>query len=48
MGISNNTMLVVNGCIYYYLQMIRGDSKDYNLLDNWVRGLKITSNVLSF
>ena len=27
--------------------MIRGDSKDYNLLDNWVRGLKITSNVLS-
>jgi hypothetical protein len=40
-------MLVVNGCIYYYLQMIRGDSKDYNLLDNWVRGLKITSNVLT-
>ena len=27
--------------------MIRGDSKDYNLLDNWVRGLKITSNILS-
>ena len=23
--------------------MIRGDSKDYNLLDNWVRGLKINS-----
>ena len=23
MGISNNTMLVVNGCIYYYLQMIK-------------------------
>ncbi len=40
-------MLDVNGCIYYYLQMIRGDSKDYNLLDNWVRGLKITSNILS-
>jgi hypothetical protein len=27
--------------------MIRGDSKEYNLLDNWVRGLKITSNILS-
>ena len=27
--------------------MIRGDSKDYNLLDNWVRSLKITSNVLT-
>ena len=28
--------------------MIRGDSKDYNLLDNWVRGLKIeTSKVLT-
>jgi hypothetical protein len=40
-------MLVINGCVYYYLQMIRGDSKDYNLLDNWVRGLKITSNILS-
>ena len=47
MGISNNTMLVINGCVHYYLQMIRGDSKDYNLLDNWVRGLKITSNILS-
>ena len=23
--------------------MIRGDSKDYNLLDNWVRGLKLGS-----
>ena len=23
--------------------MIRGDSKDYNLLDNWVRGLKLDS-----
>jgi len=23
--------------------MIRGDSKDYNLLDNWVRGLKVNS-----
>ena len=23
--------------------MIRGDSKDYNLLDNWVRGLKLQS-----
>ena len=22
-------------------KMIRGDSKDYNLLDNWVRGLKV-------
>jgi hypothetical protein len=27
--------------------MIRGDSKDYNLLDSWVKGLKITSNILS-
>jgi hypothetical protein len=36
-------MLVVNDLSHYYLQMIRGDSKDYNLLDNWVRGLKINS-----
>ncbi len=43
MGISNNTMLDVNDLSNYYLQMIRGDSKDYNLLDNWVRGLKINS-----
>ena len=28
--------------------MIRGDSKDYNLLDNWVRGLKVeTSKILT-
>ena len=28
--------------------MIRGDSKDYNLLDNWVRTIKLKSdNVLT-
>jgi len=27
--------------------MIRGDSKDYNLLDNWVRSLKIKTNILT-
>ena len=36
-------MLVVNDTYHYDIHMIRGDSKDYNLLDNWVRTLKLGS-----
>ena len=36
-------MLVVNDTYHYNIHMIRGDSKDYNLLDNWVRTLKLDS-----
>ena len=40
--------MVNNDSNYSYVQMIRGDSKDYNLLDNWVRGLKVeTSKILT-
>ena len=48
MGARYNYILASINSNYHYLQMIRGDSKDYNLLDNWVRGLKIeTSKVLT-
>ena len=43
MGARYNYILASINFNYYYLQMIRGDSKDYNLLDNWVRGLKLQS-----
>ena len=35
--------MVVNDTYHYDIHMIRGDSKDYNLLDNWVRTLKLGS-----
>jgi len=48
LGARYNYILASINSNYHYLQMIRGDSKDYNLLDNWVRGLKIeTSKVLT-
>ena len=48
MGARYNYILASINSNYHYLQMIRGDSKDYNLLDNWVRGLKIeTPKVLT-
>ena len=48
MGARYNYILASINSNYHYIQMIRGDSKDYNLLDNWVRGLKIeTSKVLT-
>ena len=40
-------MLVANDTYHYDIHMIRGDSKDYNLLDNWVRSLKVGTVTLS-
>ena len=44
----NYHCVVNNGFNYIYIRMIKGDSTDYNLLDNWVRTLKIkTDKVLT-